>query len=130
MNLSKDYDFQKDASLSDKWKYRFAFYEKNGLPSFWGVTPAWKAAFKDMTFAQKIKISFNFFAWFFSVIYLLILGLWKKAVLVLALNFVVIIIAVMFDLGALGYIVNAVTAARANIWYYELKVKGIQTWSL
>lgn len=130
MSTINDYDFRKDASLNDKWKYRFAFYEQNGLPAFWGMTPAWKEAYKKMTFGQKLKVSMNFFAWFFSIIYLLILGLWKKAVLVLAVNAVAIIIAVIFDLSALGYLVNAFTAMRANIWYYELKVKGIQTWSL
>lgn len=130
MDNNKDYDFHKDETLNDKWKFRFDFYEQNGLPSFWGMTPAWKAAYKKMTFGQKMKVSMNFFAWFFSIIYLLILGLWKKAILIVALNVVVIILAFIFDLGALGYMINAFTAMRTNIWYYELKVKGIQTWSL
>lgn len=130
MSNINTYDYKSDHSLSDKWKYRFAFYEKNGYPSFWGMSPAWKNAYKEMTFGQKIKVSFNFFAWFFSIIYLLILGLWKKALLVLVINVVVIVFAIIFNLGFLGYMVNALIACRANIWYYDLKVKGKQDWSL
>ncbi|MGY5959025.1 Inner membrane protein [Kosakonia sp. BK9b] len=130
MSTANNYDYQNDHSLSEKWKYRFAFYDKNGLPSFWGQSPAWKEAYKEMTFGQKIKVSMNFFAYFFSIIYLLILGLWKKAILVLLLNIVVIAIILITDMNFLGYVVNIFTAMRANIWYYELKVKGVQTWNL
>ncbi|WP_342322738.1 DUF2628 domain-containing protein [Kosakonia sp. BYX6] len=130
MSVNNEYDYQNDNALSEKWKFRFAFFEKNGLPNFWGPTPAWKAAFKEMTFGQKVKVSFNFFAYFFSFIYLLIIGLWKKAVLVLLLNLVVIFIIAVSDLNFLGYVVNLFTAMRANIWFYEYKVKGKQDWSL
>ena len=123
-------DYRNDPSLNEKWKFRFDFYEKNGLPAFWGVTPAWRSAFKELTFWQRIKVSVNFFAYFFSFIYLLILGLWKKAILVLLLNLVVVFIMALTDLSFLGYIVNIFTAMRANIWFYEYKVKGVQTWSL
>lgn len=123
-------DYRNDPSLNEKWKFRFDFYEKNGLPAFWGVTSAWRSAFKEMTFWQRIKVSVNFFAYFFSFIYLLILGLWKKAILVLLLNLVVVFIMALTDLSFLGYIVNIFTAMRANIWFYEYKVKGVQTWSL
>lgn len=124
------YDYKNDSALSDKWKYRFAFFEKNGFPAFWKPTPAWKSAFKEMGFWEKRRVSLNFFAYFFSVIYLLILGLWKKATLVLVLNLVTFIVAALTGLGPLMYIVNFYTAWRANTWYYEYKVKGIQTWSL
>ena len=130
MSINNEYDYQNDASLNDKWKFRFAFFEKHGMPNFWGPTPAWKEAFKTMTFGQKVKISFNFFAYFFSAIYLLILGMWKKALLVLLLNVVVILIMVISDLNFLGYVVNLFTAMRANIWYYQYKVKGVHDWSL
>ncbi|XTZ38417.1 DUF2628 domain-containing protein [Salmonella enterica] len=130
MSMTKDYDYKNDPRLSEKWKFRFDFYEKNGLPAFWGQTPAWRNALKELTFGQKIKVMLNIFAYFFSVIYLLILGLWKKAILVLLLNFLIIVIAEFSGLDFIGYIVNVYTAWRANIWYYELKVKGIQSWSL
>jgi hypothetical protein len=130
MSVANDYDYRNDPSLSEKWKFRFAFFDKNGLPAFWGATPAWREAFKTMTFGQKIKVSMNFFAYFFSVIYLLILGLWKKSILILLLNIVVAVIIAATDLRFLAFVVNIYTASRANIWFYELKVKGIQTWSL
>ncbi|WP_039055046.1 DUF2628 domain-containing protein [Enterobacter sp. Bisph1] len=124
------YDYKNDNTLSEKWKFRFAFYEKNGYPGFWKMTPAWKSAFKEIGFWQKRRVSMNLFAYAFSFIYLMILGLWKKATLVLVLNLVTFIVAVLTGLGPLMLVVNGYIGWRANIWYYEYKVKGIQTWSL
>ena len=42
--MSKEY--MNDGSLSEKWKYRFNFYDQHGFPGFWGATPEYKAAFK------------------------------------------------------------------------------------
>lgn len=44
--MSKEY--MNDGSLSEKWKYRFNFYDQHGFPGFWGATPEYKAAFKVM----------------------------------------------------------------------------------
>ncbi|MGG7449000.1 DUF2628 domain-containing protein [Kosakonia oryzendophytica] len=129
MSTISNYDYQNDASLNDKWKYRFAFFEKHGYPAFWGPSPAWKEAFKGMTFGQKRKVSTNYFAFFFPFIYLFILGLWKKALLVVVLNVVVFVLAVISGVGFLGYLINAIVALRTNTWYYDFKTKGIQDWS-
>lgn len=32
--MSKEY--MNDGSLSEKWKYRFNFYDQYGFPGFWG----------------------------------------------------------------------------------------------
>lgn len=124
------YDYNKDHSLSHKWRFRFDFFEKNGAPDFWKLSPAWKAAFNTMSFSEKIKINCNFIAYFFSFIYLLVLGLWRKAILILILNFVVGIIIAITGFAFLGFIVNILTAMRVNIWYYQLKVHNIHDWSI
>ena len=55
MSINNEYDYQNDASLNDKWKFRFAFFEKHGMPNFWGPTPAWKEAFKALRPALKAR---------------------------------------------------------------------------
>nr|WP_282680436.1 DUF2628 domain-containing protein [Escherichia coli] len=75
-----------DGSLSEKWKYRFNFYDQHGFPGFWGATPEYKAAFKALKVRQRLTIQMNFIAFFCSWIYLFVLGLWKKAIIVLLLG--------------------------------------------
>ncbi|WP_343090458.1 DUF2628 domain-containing protein, partial [Escherichia coli] len=79
--MSKEY--MNDGSLSEKWKYRFNFYDQHGFPGFWGATPEYKAAFKALKVRQRLTIQMNFIAFFCSWIYLFVLGLWKKAIIVL-----------------------------------------------
>lgn len=82
--MSKEY--MNDGSLSEKWKYRFNFYDQHGFPGFWGATPEYKAAFKTLKVRQRLTIKMNFIAFFCSWIYLFVLGLWKKAIIVLLLG--------------------------------------------
>ncbi len=49
--MSKEY--MNDGSLSEKWKYRFNFYDQHGFPGFWGATPEYKAAFKTLKVRQR-----------------------------------------------------------------------------
>ncbi|EOW6102126.1 DUF2628 domain-containing protein, partial [Escherichia coli] len=82
--MSKEY--MNDGSLSEKWKYRFNFYDQHGFPGFWGATPEYKAVFKALKVRQRLTIQMNFIAFFCSWIYLFVLGLWKKAIIVLLLG--------------------------------------------
>ncbi len=75
--MSKEY--MNDGSLSEKWKYRFNFYDQHGFPGFWGATPEYKAAFKALKVRQRLTIQMNFIAFFCSWIYLFVLGLCKKS---------------------------------------------------
>ena len=51
--MSKEY--MNDGSLSEKWKYRFNFYDQHGFPGFWGATPEYKAAFKALKVRQRLR---------------------------------------------------------------------------
>lgn len=126
--MSKDY--MEDRSLSEKWKFRFSFFDEHGFPGFWSSTPEYKKALKTLNSRQRITIQCNFFAVFFTVIYLLILGLWKKAIIVFVLAFIVAVIAGMVGIGALSIAVNVYVGMNANKWFYEKEVKGIHNWSL
>ncbi len=50
----------------------------NMVSGFWKVSPEYKQAFKALKPRQRLTIQINFIAFFFSWIYLFVLGLWKK----------------------------------------------------
>ena len=60
--MSKGY--MNDGSLSEKWKYRFNFYDQYGFPGFWGATPEYKKAFKALKVRQRLTVQMNFIAFF------------------------------------------------------------------
>ncbi|EMD9275149.1 DUF2628 domain-containing protein [Cronobacter malonaticus] len=129
-NDKKHYDYMADPKLSDKWKFRFKFIEDNGYPAVLVPTPAWREALKKLSIMERLKVSLNFITYFFSFIYLAILGLWKKSILCVLAIFVVAIISNLLNIRALMYIVPFYFACHTNVWYYDLKVKGKQDWSL
>lgn len=122
------------ADLSEKWKFRFAFFDKYGVPGLGKPSPEYVAAMKAMGAGERIKIGMNFIALFFSGIYLLILGLWKKALLLVAIS---IILQVVLALLGMESIARGVTVGlsvycgmRTNVWYFQKRVLGIHNWSL
>lgn len=121
---------------NDKWKERFAFFEAHGGPN----APGFKPALKQLPFLKKVKINFNFFAFFFGPVYLFIMGLWKKNLSFIAIMVVVSIASdiVMEKYGfryareassALGFIFNALYGQLTNYAYYLNEVKGKQSWN-
>ncbi|MGR6161240.1 DUF2628 domain-containing protein [Escherichia coli] len=100
--MSKEY--MNDGSLSEKWKYRFNFYDQHGFPGFWGATPEYKAAFKALKVRQRLTIQMNFIAFFCSWIYLFVLGLWKKAIIVLLLGILSLFVGALIGVWICPYI--------------------------
>ncbi|GDF00186.1 DUF2628 domain-containing protein [Escherichia coli] len=126
--MSKDY--MADGSLTEKWKYRFSFYDEHGFHGFWGASPEYKQALKGLNTRQKIIIRTNVIAFFFSWVYLFVLGLWKKAIVVLFLAIFSLIFGYMIGYNVFGFIIAAYVSYNTNRWFYEKEVKGIHTWSL
>ncbi|EMJ8576888.1 DUF2628 domain-containing protein [Escherichia coli] len=126
--MSKDY--MADGSLTEKWKYRFSFYDEHGFPGFWGASQEYKQALKGLNTRQKIIIRTNVIAFFFSWVYLFVLGLWKKAIVVLFLAIFSLIFGYMIGYNVFGFIIAAYVSYNTNRWFYEKEVKGIHTWSL
>ena len=110
------------SQYSPKWQFRFNFFEQHGAPN----SPTFKAAYKTLPFGQKIKVNFNFFALFFSWIYFLILGMWRKALTILGLSIVVMVVAAFMPKAVGNGIAIAwslLIALTANYSYYLEKVK-------
>lgn len=123
-------------SYSPKWQKRFDFYEKHGLPN----TPGFKAEFKNIGFLDRMTVSMNFFGFFFSWIYFLILGRPKQAITILAVTvlFQVALFVVSYILISMGIANNVMTFLStaggfllqyshgqiANVSYYHKEIKG------
>lgn len=123
-------DFRSDPAISEKWKTRFAFFEQFGAPS----TQTYKDELKKLEYKQRLLINFNFFAFFFGVIYMAIIGLWKKALAILGMA--VAINVVLYVIHAPGPISRGVgigfgvlCAMCVNYALYLKKVKGQDGWN-
>lgn len=85
---------------------------------------------KKLAFKERILVSTNFFAFFFSFIYLgIFLKLWKQAAMVFGAMLVVSAIGAILNLSdnalrALGIAVAYWACFRANYWYFLSKAKG------
>jgi hypothetical protein len=119
-----------DLSLSAKWRERFAFFDQYGAPSSKEAV----AGYRVLPYKKKMLINFNFYALFFGPLYFFLIGLWKSALSLIGLAFVV---------GALGGVLHVPDAVfngvgcafsflfgiTANYAYYLKKVKGRQSWN-
>ncbi|WP_273818672.1 DUF2628 domain-containing protein [Providencia rettgeri] len=121
---------------SSKWQKRFDFFDKYGAPN----TPEFKAALKAASFGERILINMNIFAFFFGIIYFLILGLWKKGLVMLGITIGVGLVLNIIDFMIGGTIPNAVYtgvsvgmsamwAMIANYAYYIKETKELDNWN-
>lgn len=111
------------SQYSPKWQFRFNFFQQHGAPKEPGFKQAWKA----LSFGDRLKININFFALFFGAIYLLILGMWRKALVVIGINIALAVITLMLPdiVGrALFFALNFLVASSTNYSYYVEKVQG------
>lgn len=120
---------------SEKWQKRFKFFDTYGSPS----TSEFKAALKAESFGGRILINMNIFAFFFGFIYFLILGLWKKGLVLLGVSIGFGIVLAIIDTiiggmpnGAytgLSVGVSVLWAMVANYAYYLKETKGLDGWN-
>jgi len=118
-------------NVSSKWKIRFAFFEKHGGPGSSDFT----SALKELSFSERLKVRMNFWAFFFGPLYFLCIGLWKRALVLLA----AIVAFVILTSGApalgdsldniLGIAIGLICALTANHAYYEKVVKKEASWN-
>lgn len=121
--------------VSEKWQFKFGFFAKYGIPGLAKNTPECRAAFGALRFNQQRVLAFNFTAFFFSFIYLMILGLWKKAISLCLVGLAISAIAWQTALPeqaelTLSVLFMAFVGTRANVYYYDLMVRVEQTWWL
>lgn len=121
---------------SQKWQKRFDFFDTHGAPN----TPEFKAALKAASFGDRILFNMNIFAFFFGFIYFLILGLWKKGLVLLGVSIGLAIVLNIIDFMIGGTLSDAVYTGLsigisvlwgmvANYAYYLKETKGLDGWN-
>ncbi|WP_404764933.1 DUF2628 domain-containing protein [Proteus terrae] len=116
--------------ISEKWQERFSFFDQYGSPK----TSEYKAAYKALPFGKRILIGMNIWAFFFGFIYFLILGLWRKALTLFAINIAIFTIIGFLPvnngvINAVGIAVNVLWAITVNYAYYLKETKNDQSWN-
>ncbi|MCF3324921.1 DUF2628 domain-containing protein, partial [Escherichia coli] len=98
--------------------------------SHWSTskTPSYTKSVSWQHHRQRLTIQMNFIAFFCSWIYLFVLGLWKKAIIVLLLGILSLFVGALIGVNILGIAVAAYVAVNTNKWFYEKEVKGLNTW--
>lgn len=119
-------------NLSKTWQFRFDFFNKYGVRG--DKNPEFKKQLKQLKFRERGKINYNLYAFFFSMFYFLILGLWRKG---LALLGIYIILAVILEIlnapdnlfSILGIIYSSAFSYTANIAYYLKERRNSKSWN-
>lgn len=116
------------SQYSPKWQFRFNFYDTHGEPK----SATFKEAMKALPFKDKLRLNMNWFAFFFGFIYLFVIGLWRKALMLLAISLCCgIALAFLPDAAsrAFGIAYSILVGMTANYAYYLDKVKGSTSWN-
>jgi hypothetical protein len=124
------------SNLKPKWRERFEFFERYGEPS----SPEFKAELKSFSTGSRLFINMNWFGFFFGPIYLLALGMWRRA-----LTWVGIMLALALVEDAFGFVthikfsrpvdfgisvgVGMLIAMTTNYSYYLKVMKGDNGWN-
>ncbi|WMJ70601.1 DUF2628 domain-containing protein [Stenotrophomonas sp. 24(2023)] len=114
--------------FSPKWQFRFNFFQQHGSPKEAGFKQAWKA----LPFGERLKININFFALFFGAIYLFILGMWRKALMLIGINVALVLVTAFlpdFVGRAVFVALNLLVAFSTNYNYYLDQVRGSTSWN-
>ncbi|MDG3017156.1 DUF2628 domain-containing protein [Speluncibacter jeojiensis] len=121
--------------LKPKWQNRFAFYAQHGTPQWWKNSPGYVAALKALPARTRRLVTMNWFACFFGVLYLLGLGLWKKAISWMVVGLVIGVVSFVLDFPSaidsgvtIGFALAI--AQRANVYHFDNRVRGLQGWAI
>jgi hypothetical protein len=123
-------------AVKPKWRERFAFFDAYGAPS----SAAFHEAIKRAPRGTRRRVNFNFLAFFFGPFYLLGLGLWKKALSLVAVVLGLAVLELTFSVATgidvprpIDSALNIATALlfglSTNYAYYLKQVKGCQNWN-
>lgn len=122
--------------IKPKWRERFEFFDAHGSPA----TREYQAAFRHLSLGRRALLGFNILAFIFGPIYYVVLGMWRKALTLLAIGLgvgAVLTIVEMAVGSALSELVwravpvgfSALYATCANYSYYLHVVHGNRSWN-
>ncbi|MCX8563859.1 DUF2628 domain-containing protein [Mycolicibacterium mucogenicum] len=119
-------------TVSPSWQKRFDFFNAYGLPN---STPESKAAYKALTFLERVKLTSNILAFLFGPIYFFVKGMWRKGLTLLGIFVAVELVLVVLNVSdslarAIGFGLAAIAMSTANYAYYLHVVRGSRSWNL
>lgn len=114
--------------LSALWRIRFDLIEKAGGPK--------RPLFKQLSFTERFRLGFNFWAVLFGPLYYLAKGMWRKALTMLGLSIAALVLtSTLAPDGSLDFLnagLNTMIAAwfwlNANVNYYKKVVSDDNGW--
>lgn len=120
--------------VPETWRSRFDFFSRYGHPS---SSPASVAAFKQLSFGQRMRLGSNGPAFFFGPIYFAIKGPWRKGLTLLAGTFVFgMILSIIefvlnfnFPPAAYSVAIGVIYSSTANWAYFLHVVHGSTSWN-
>ncbi|WKG01243.1 DUF2628 domain-containing protein [Mycolicibacterium sp. HK-90] len=118
-------------NLSDSWRWKFDFFDTYGLPS---ASPEAKAAYRNLSFMAKLRLTSNILAFLFGPLYFFVKGMWRKGLTLLGLTITVVTVLVIAGVSdmvgrAVGMGMAALAMSTANYAYYLHVVRGSQSWN-
>ncbi|MGX9671307.1 DUF2628 domain-containing protein [Mycobacterium sp. HM-7] len=119
-------------TVSPSWQKRFDFFNAYGLPN---SSPESKAAYKTLTFLERVKLTSNILAFLFGPIYFFVKGMWRKGLTLFGIFVAVEVVLVVLNVSdtlvrAIGFGLAAMAMTTANYAYYLHVVRGSQSWNL
>ena len=114
--------------VSESWKNRFRLIEQAGgvkLPKL-----------RDLAFGDRMRVTFNGWAFLFGFFYFAAKGMWRKGLVLLlmciailtVLELILMMIGTRHLGNSAGYGVAVLFASRANVDFYKKKVLGKDGW--
>lgn len=116
------------STLSPKWQFAFHFFDKHGGPR----SPTFKPAFMALSFSDRLRVHSNLLACIFGGIYFLSRGMWRKAIVLLGLQLIVLEVVLRLpDPYGLGLWIGTTLgiASTTNYGYYLHRVHGSRSWN-
>lgn len=110
-------------TYDEVWSDRFQFFQQNGSPS----SKTGKQAIQHLPLIRKLRMSLNFYAFFFGFIYFLIKGMWKPAITIFVIASVLMYSSSLlsgFFSTFLSLLAPLISGYTANYTFYRKEVLG------
>lgn len=120
-------------NLNESWRKKFEILDKAEADGKSPFAVIGSPAYRALSPKERSKVSFNFFAFLFSVLYYWVKGMWAKGFLIWGISNLIaipfIFLAAFSGINIPTFIIPAALAAMlANIDYYNHVKNGQKVW--
>jgi len=117
------------ANLSALWQRRFEFYALSGSP----FSRSGRDAYGALSAGDRLELGFNWWAFFFGILYYIFLGITKRGVGLAAISLIFWLILLSVDastwwMRAHAIATQTVFGGMANYYYFIRITRGRDEW--